>query len=772
MRRPLLAAFGMLLATSACARAAAHAETPVPAPPHGPHPRVALTPAVLAALKAKVSSPGVEAALSFCRKAKTSRGTPDGYQGDEWAFGASACALAWQVTGDRDAAARGVTLWRALLEDVRAIGDGKACVVGAPPDHAIASIRRDTGYAIRFVGPHAALAYDWLHDAPGVDEGLRKQSRDCFRAWLDWYGKSGYLHDQVGANYHAGFTLAETLIAIAEAGEDGAASDRYWHDVVAGLYGAQIVGNGLAADRHGVPHGAHDGALVGGDWPEGWQYGPLSVIEYAFGARALEEQGVRWPELRAWADDVTLRYLHGLVPALDGMYAGGDAEDAGAYLRPSAGPLLATLLGPSDERVAAWAASLRRRLDLGHYGPPVFDALVEARGVKPADPYGAGRVPWFLARGTRTVYARSAFDTSAFWSVFSSPPRLVDDHQHVDASNFVFSRGADTLVVDPSPYGARSTLTSNAISVDSTAVKGDYQPSQTCWSEADLPWARGTRGGVVAARADVARAFIYSEVPSDVPLARRDWTFLPEGEIVLIDRAITGGPARNLYIRFRTQATLTLGPDGNHPGAFLARGTSGASSLAVHEVLSRPAATPTVTVVPKKSECGDKLFGACTVARIPVNDYALKVAGAEVLAVHVLDGLGRSGGARRRRGVRGRTGGRGRARRARRQDDVRPRGGQRTRDARPEAGLRRARGRVGPARRVRRTGGRRGSRRRDGRAHGERTLRDRARRLGRRRQARWPAARLPGRAGGGRVRRRGRSRPAVRRRSLACVRVR
>ena len=42
-----------------------------------------------------------------------------------------------------------------------------ACVVGATPKQAIAAIRRDTGYAIRFIGPHAALAYDWLHDAPG-----------------------------------------------------------------------------------------------------------------------------------------------------------------------------------------------------------------------------------------------------------------------------------------------------------------------------------------------------------------------------------------------------------------------------------------------------------------------------------------------------------------------------------------------------------------------------------------------------------------------------
>jgi len=164
-------AWGVWLAMAA---PSAHAAPPTPA---GPHPRIALTPAVLAALKAKAATSGtaVADAVAVCRKVAPEPGMSSGYQGDAWAFPASACALAWQVTRDPALAARGVKLWRALLEDVSTLGDRKACVPGASPEQARAAIERDTGYAIRFIGPHAALAYDWLHDAPGVDEALLRQ---------------------------------------------------------------------------------------------------------------------------------------------------------------------------------------------------------------------------------------------------------------------------------------------------------------------------------------------------------------------------------------------------------------------------------------------------------------------------------------------------------------------------------------------------------------------------------------------------------------------
>jgi hypothetical protein len=580
----------------------------------------------------------VSEAVATCEKAETKAGAPSGYQGDAWAFPASACALAYQVTRAPAHATRGIALLRALLEDVRQIGDGKACVAGAPPERAIAAIERDTGYAIRFIGPHAALAYDWLYDAPGMTEALRKQSRDCLRAWIDWYTRQGYLRTQPGANYHAGFVLAKTLAAIATAGEPGGAAagddtgTRHWREVVDEVFARQIVGNGLAGDQGGVPQGPHHGVLVGGDWPEGWQYGPLSVIEYALAARALEQQGVIFPEVRAWHDDLMLRYLHGLTPAGDQMYVGGDVENDGPTIGANPGPPTAVLLGPSSARAAGWAAALRHRPALARYGVPVFDALAEARGAVAVDPHGGSPPRAFLALGTRTLYARSDWGRGAFWAVFTSSPRQVDDHQHMDASNFVFSRGADALIVDPSPYGSRSSLTGNALTVDSDVVGPKYQPSQTPWSDADMPWARATASGVIAARADVAGAFAFASQPSDIGLARRDWVFLPEGELITIDRARTADRSHRLHLRLRTPAPLKL-TDG------IARGRVGASGLAIHPVLFSPPASPALAAIPAGGNCDDERFGACKVARFAVTEYAVDLSGPEALAIQVIDGL-------------------------------------------------------------------------------------------------------------------------------------
>ena len=622
-------------AAALCAFGAARAVLASPPPPRGPHPRIALTPPMLAALKGQLPNAGsaVAAAVHACRSVDPAAGMPSGYMGDAWAFPASACALAYQVTGDRAHAVKGARLLRALIDDVDRIGDGKGCVAGASPAQTIAAVKRDTGYAVRFIATHAALAYDWLHDAPGVDEALRAHTRDCLAGWMDWYTKDGYLHEQPGANYHAGFVMAKTMVAVATAGEGGDAGDRQFREVVDDVFARQIVGNGLAADDGGRVGKSRRGVLVGGDWAEGWQYGLLSVVEYAFCARVLAEHGASFPALAGWSDDITLRFLHGLTPARDRMYVGGDFEEATAFAAMNGAVPLATLLGPSSARGAGWAASLRAGLDVKHWGPPVFDAIGAARAVTPIDPLAAPRATWYLAAGTRNLYARSGWDRKAFWAVFTSSPRQVDDHQHADASNFVFVRGADPLIVDPSPYGTRSSLTSNALTIDSDVVLSKYKPSQTPWSEAELVWARGVASGAVAARADLARAFDFQERPSDVPLAWRDWVFLPEGEIVVIDRAITGGSGRSAHLRFRTPATLAL-------AGGVARGTTGGSALVIHAVAAEPPAQPVVRAVPASGECDGENFGACSAARFPVGEYALRLTGQQILAVHVLDGVG------------------------------------------------------------------------------------------------------------------------------------
>jgi MYXO-CTERM domain-containing protein len=633
------ASLAVALAVAASALAAPRAQA-APAAPAGAHPRIFLSTKVRDAFKAAAADPksAVSALIARCQKAIDMPASlmTSGYQGDSWSFTASGCALAWQLTGDAKYAAPGVLLWRALLEDVATLGDKKACVAGAAMTAAIASVKRDTGYAIRFIGPHSALVYDWMHDAPGVTPALLQQTRDCFRQWITNYTTAGYLHDQPGANYHAGFVAAKTLISIAEGGEDGANSDAFWTQVVDDVFAKQLIGNGLAVDTGGIPTGNFQGAILGGDWPEGWQYGPLSVLEYAYSTRALQEQGVTTLDpMAAWTSSLALRMTYGLTPDRTQQYVGGDTEAATAFAAPTVSPLDATLLGASSDETAGWAKSMEATVFKPGARDTVWQALADTRVATAADPTLAKLPLWYLARGPRNLYARSAWTADAFWAVFTSAPRLVADHQHPDASNFVFVRGSDALVVDPSPYADRSTLTGNALAIDTGVVKGDYSPSQTQWSKADMPFARGTMSGVVAARGDIAQAFWFTTTASDVKLARRDWVFLPEGELVAVDRATTADATRKVYLRFRTPGTLTAAS----ASPFIARADVGLSSLAIHAVKLVPATAPVLRATTMASDCGTTPFGSCRISRSLTQEYSWEPGGPDVLAVHVLDGL-------------------------------------------------------------------------------------------------------------------------------------
>jgi hypothetical protein len=122
-----------------------------------------------------------------------------------------------------------------------------------------------------------------------------------------------------------------------------------------------------------------------------------------------------------------------------------------------------------------------------------------------------------------------------------------------------------------------------------------------------------------------------------VPFAVRDWIFLPEGELVLVDRVRTGAPGRRVYLRFRTPAKLAAAPRVGGE-LFRARGQIGGSALGIHAVAIAPAATPTLRSV-RRAECDGDDFGRCVGARFSVDEYSLELSGDETRAVHVLDAL-------------------------------------------------------------------------------------------------------------------------------------
>src|SRR4029077_6993853 len=148
------------------------------------------------------------------------------------------------------------------------------------------------------------------------------------------------------------------------------------------------------------------------------------------------------------------------------------------------------------------------------------------------------------------------------------------------AGTFVFSRGGDHLIIDSSNYGEFDTLETNAVTVDSAGLTGDYARTQGPWSKAELLWARGTDAAGFAARSDFAHAFDFNGKASDIPYAHREWVFLPEGEIVTIDRVRTIDASHSMYVGFHTNT----GGGGLKLNGDIASGDVGGSALAIHRV--------------------------------------------------------------------------------------------------------------------------------------------------------------------------------------------
>ena len=618
-------------------------------PPSGPHPRLFASPALIAAYAANAKTSGT-AAAGLVARCQDTIDTPKDYvtrggsDGDSWPGSAVRCAFAYLATKDAKYLTQALKYWHASLDDDQTLGDKQGCVAGVatdwkawdgnPPAPAvIRTVTHDTGYPMRWYGPDVALTYDWLYAAPGVDAGLLAQTRTCLGAWSDYYTAKGYHADEAGANYNAGYVIGKTFSAIA-IGTDGGADGHLWTETTGTLFPKLLVGAGLAGSTGAV--GTPAGPMVGGDWAEGWQYGPLSVLEYAVAARALAEAGAPQPEMAAWVDSLSIRYVHGTVPALDGQWVGGDFDATEVYAPANVNELDAVLAGQSTDAAASWAAYLKQAQSPSR-GVYVYNALAETRAVAAVDFRAQNPSPsrWYLARGTRALYARTSWDAAAYWGVFSSAPEIVSDHEHLSASSFVFSRGSDHLIVDPSNYGEVDTLETNALTVESTIAPPGYLGTQTPWSEAELVWARGTEDAVYAARSDFAKAFIFASTPSDVPYAHREWVMLPEGEVVTIDRVHTADAAHAMILGLHANTAGKLAIAGG-----VASGAVGASQLAIHAV-HLSGGTPAITK-PHVGSCTDSCSypcGQCDASRFAVDKYTVKVPGPWAVAVHVIDAL-------------------------------------------------------------------------------------------------------------------------------------
>jgi hypothetical protein len=524
-----------------------------------------------------------------------------------------ACLVAWAATDAPEHAKTALRFFDALLDDLDRVGDRGG---------GDKSAQRDSGYAIRNLGPYTALAYDWLHDKLSPEQ--RAKARRRWAAWLAWYREHGYRARTPGSNYHAGYLVSATSIAIAQGGEAGEESTLLWQYVADELWGKDMA----AAFAAG-------GILDGGDWPEGWQYGPLAVTSYALSARVARRAGISIEGVDVWLASLLRRHVYGLTPD-DKVWPGGDTEAEVPHLDPYVNTLNAISLGDASPETKRWAKGELSRLQLADRDFLLHDALATV-GDKPALVPRAEWPTWYLAAATGTLFARTRWDASAVWFVAECQHSIEIDHRHPKTGNFALSRGKDHVIVDPSPYGSASTMTSNAPTVASGHLPANYIPSQGSWGESSgWRWTTQTRSGVVAARCDYADQFKFQHRASDVPHALRDFVLLPgnggkDAALVIVDRASTTSEGRPMHLRFRSPSGISLDGD-------LGTAKVGDTQLAIASV-ARTGGTPE-TARPTAKDCWKAEHkGKCDAARFPVGEFRVAIPGPDPRATHVITAL-------------------------------------------------------------------------------------------------------------------------------------
>jgi hypothetical protein len=188
------------------------------------------------------------------------------------------------------------------------------------------SFGRDTGYDIRFGLRNLMLAYDWMYDqfTPAERALIVKIATN----WIDWYHNApGYAESWPVENYYAGYLQGIALTGVATA-DDNAAADR-----ILALLRTKLTNE--------VP--VMNSRLAGGDWAEGWNYGPYSVTELTLVNLLLRDLGEDWSIDFDWMQSLPFSLMFQVAPDYSETRSyGGYSGDYAHKTSPSALTVLST----------------------------------------------------------------------------------------------------------------------------------------------------------------------------------------------------------------------------------------------------------------------------------------------------------------------------------------------------------------------------------------------------------------------------------------------
>ena len=520
-------------------------------PPAGPHPRFLLGnvgPALVAGYKAR--RPQITRLVQLC-DGKQGQTIASGYQGFDWTEQMAACAVAWRATGNALEAAQAIVYWKALLDDRYAVGDHLG---GVGDQGGIFIVCQDAGYSMRTFGTYGALGLDWLHDAPGVDAGLRAHAVARIDAWGAWYEQGdprcvsepggGYQNNSPVANYFAGYFLATWAGAIAVGADDNVVGPRLWTRAASTLTDT-LVKPALST------------TLSGGDQVEGWEYGELTAASYFLASTAAAQNGYG-AFAGAFVHDTIAFHLYALHPGNKAFHDNGDRMSHPSA--PGTGALWAAIIAAPNDPYAPFARQYLNQVTSNNTAIWT-QAVAEASGAWNAADWSQAGLPLsYLSKNTGAVLARSGWGPNDTWSSFQSGARDANDHQHCDAGHFEFIRGGDELAVTTSAYGTWATWNTNSMLFDDGGAQSTWPPQQGTWAafnQVQITHFAELRTAA-AAQGDFGHSYDNDKGSGSVTMARREWVFVRPDLLVINDRDTLAQPSVKATFALHTATAPTI----------------------------------------------------------------------------------------------------------------------------------------------------------------------------------------------------------------------
>ncbi len=376
------------------------------------HPRIYLTPSRLAQIKAKPSTdPTVQrfwsktGGVGYFLQYYTTGTDPESSSFQNQVYNPEdyipALALCYQLdkTSDPTTAAKCADAGKKLT---LAIANGY--------NSGARSYSNDDGYDIRFQLRDMMLAYDWMYDEFSASD--RSAIAKAGTGFVDWFTASGYANKTPIENYYAGYLQGITLTAVATAG-DNAEADRL----------LTLLRNKLTNE---VP--VMNQRLCGGDFPEGWNYGPYTMLELSLVNQTLKDAGEDWSADFDFIQSLARSFTYQVTPDMAMTVPFGDYS--GDLPHKTTASLLAVLSSTTSD------GPLATRLYNAMVGNPASDVTQDRGGTFYEMIFGnttqsaslSGMPLSYLNAGTGRFFSKSSLTDTSGYEVTADNVSYYHDH--------------------------------------------------------------------------------------------------------------------------------------------------------------------------------------------------------------------------------------------------------------------------------------------------------------------------------------------------------